>query len=114
MENIYSEIESSRKEYFNFYNDYRRGGVGEGEYTSRKEKKEIREEKDKDKASITNILTELVNIQQREHQLLMNDKRSKGLRAKYKRPPSNRLEYFIKEHSHKILTFEQLMIKNFF
>ena len=78
MDNIYSEIESNRKEYFNFYNDYRRGGLGEGEYVSRKEKLENKEEKEKDKAIITNIFTELVNIEERQHQVMNKGKRKKG------------------------------------
>ena len=84
MENIYAEIDSNRKSYFNFYNDYRRGGVGEGEYASKTEKIKNQEEKDakkEDKTLLANILTELVNIQ--DHQSVLNKgKRSKNQRIR--------------------------------
>lgn len=68
----------------------------------------------KDKTTITNIFTELIKIQQREYQIVNKEKKAKGWKAKYKADPSDRLAYFLKEHSNKILTFEQLLIKDFF
>ena len=85
MEKIYSEIESDRREYFNFYNDYRRGGVGEGEYIPKKEKKPRKchqDEQSGDKSILKDIFAELVTIKDLKRQADNKEKMKNGWRIK--------------------------------